>query len=86
VTLGFLKAVIAHLYLVWIHPFGDGNGRTARLIEFQILLNAGVPRLRRSFSSNHYNLTRMNYYLWLDKARRAGDGLTGFCSMRRRDL
>ena len=34
-----LKAIVTHVYLVWIHPFGDGNGRTARLVEFQILLS-----------------------------------------------
>jgi len=39
-----LKAIVAHVYLAWIHPFGDGSGRTARLMEFQILMVAGVPR------------------------------------------
>lgn len=38
-----LAAIAAHLYFVWIHPFGDGNGRTARLIEFRYLLQAGFP-------------------------------------------
>ena len=38
-----LKAIFAHLYLVWIHPFGDGNGRTARLLEFHILTAASLP-------------------------------------------
>jgi len=38
-----LKAIVAHLYFAWIHPFGNGNGRTARLVELQILLAAGVP-------------------------------------------
>ena len=28
-----IKAVVAHLYFTWIHPFDNGNGRTARLIE-----------------------------------------------------
>ncbi|WP_433223897.1 Fic family protein [Dactylosporangium sp. CS-047395] len=41
--LAMIKAMLAHLYLAWIHPFGDGNGRTARLIESQLLLQAGVP-------------------------------------------
>jgi Fic family protein len=36
------KAVYAHLYLAWIHPFGDGNGRTARLLEFVILASSGL--------------------------------------------
>ena len=40
---GILKATLAHLYIAWIHPFGDGNGRTARLVEFMLLSRAGVP-------------------------------------------
>ena len=43
VGIAILKAIVAHLYLSWIHPFGDGNGRVARLVEYQILLSAGVP-------------------------------------------
>ncbi|OHD76316.1 MAG: hypothetical protein A2V99_18435 [Spirochaetes bacterium RBG_16_67_19] len=42
-SLSVLLAVTAHLYLAWIHPFGDGNGRTARLVELLLLLNGGVP-------------------------------------------
>ena len=42
-ALPIVKAIVAHLYLLWIHPFGDGNGRVARLAEYQILLSAGVP-------------------------------------------
>ena len=26
------KAFYAHLHVAWIHPFGDGDGRTARLV------------------------------------------------------
>lgn len=29
----FLKSALAHLLFVRIHPFGDGNGRTARIIH-----------------------------------------------------
>ena len=36
-------AAIAHHRLVAIHPFIDGNGRTARLIMNLILLRAGYP-------------------------------------------
>jgi Fic family protein len=62
VARGILKAIIAHLYLAWIHPFGDGNGRTARLVEFIILLDAGIPTPAAHLLSNHYNLTRTEYY------------------------
>jgi len=61
-----LKAVVAHLYIAWIHPFGDGNGRTARLLEFDILLRAGVPSPAAHLLSNHYNQTRTEYYRRLD--------------------
>ena len=73
-----LKAIFAHLYLVWIHPFGDGNGRTARLLELAILLEAGLPQPTCHLLSNHYNQTRPAYYRQLDRASKAPDGLCGF--------
>lgn len=66
-----LAAIAAHLYFVWIHPFGDGNGRTARLIEFRFLLKAGFPTPAAHLLSNFYNQTRTRYYVELDKAGRA---------------
>ena len=38
-----LKAAQAHLQLVGIHPFVDGNGRTARLLMNLILMQSGYP-------------------------------------------
>jgi len=73
-----LKAIIAHLYIAWIHPFGDGNGRTARLLEFQILLSAGVPAASAHLLSNHYNLTRTEYYRQLDYASKSGGDIVPF--------
>jgi len=70
--LAIVKAVAAHLYLAWIHPFGDGNGRTARLLELQILLGAGFPLATCQLLSNHYNQTRTEYYRQLDAASRHG--------------
>ena len=57
-----LKALVAHVYFAWIHPYGDGNGRTARLLEFAILLRAGVPDIAAHLLSNFYNKTRDMYY------------------------
>ena len=37
------KAVLAHLMLVTIHPFPDGNGRVARLLMNAVLLGGGLP-------------------------------------------
>lgn len=68
------QAMYAHLYLAWIHPFGDGNGRTARLVEFVLLARSGVvPLPAAHLLSNHYNLTRDRYYRELDKASRTRD-------------
>jgi Fic family protein len=73
-----LKAVVAHVYLAWIHPFGDGNGRTARLAELQILLAAGVPTPAAHLLSNHYNQTRSEYYRQLDLASKSGGDILPF--------
>lgn len=57
-----IQAIVTHVYIEWIHPFGDGNGRTGRMLEFYILLRAGVPDISSHILSNHYNLTRPEYY------------------------
>ncbi|VAX41144.1 hypothetical protein MNBD_PLANCTO02-3215 [hydrothermal vent metagenome] len=64
-----ISAIFAHLYIAWIHPFGDGNGRTARFIESYILRASGVPEMSAHLLSNHYNLTRTKYYQELDHGR-----------------
>jgi Fic family protein len=71
IAFGILRAILAHIYLAWIHPFGDGNGRTARLIEFKILLAHGVPSPAAHLLSNHYNQTRSEYYRQLDYSSKA---------------
>lgn len=73
-----LKAVLAHVYIAWIHPFGDGNGRTARLVEFGILAAAGIPSVAAHLLSNHYNATRANYYRYLEHASKSGGDLNPF--------
>lgn len=78
VAFGILKAIIAHIYIAWIHPFGDGNGRTARLIEFQILLASGVPDTAAHLLSNYYNETRSEYYRQLDIANKNDTGIFSF--------
>ncbi len=62
------KAIIAHVYFAWIHPYGDGNGRMARLIEFALLLRAGVPDIAAHLLSNFYNITRDKYYHELQRS------------------
>jgi Fic family protein len=80
IGLAVLKAIVAHLYIAWIHPFGDGNGRTARLVEFQILLSGGVPDIAAHLLSNFYNQTREKYYRELSAASQSGGDISGFLS------
>jgi len=78
-ALTLVAAAFAHLYVAWIHPFGDGNGRTARLVEFLILARSGqVPLPAAHLMSNHYMLTRDHYYRELDRASRTGGEAQGF--------
>ncbi|MFJ5843576.1 Fic family protein [Streptomyces sp. NPDC092903] len=68
-----LSAILAHLYIAWIHPFEDGNGRTARLVEYQLLLQAGAPTVAAHVLADHYNKTRSAYYKEL-RITSQGDG------------
>jgi Fic family protein len=74
VAVALIKATYAHLYLAWIHPFGDGNGRTSRLVELFLLLCAGVSTPAAHLLTNHYSLTRGEYMRQLDQASK-GDFL-----------
>ncbi|MDE2857122.1 MAG: Fic family protein [Chloroflexota bacterium] len=56
-----VKAIIAHMYFEWIHPYCDGNGRLGRLIEFKILYSAGIPDIACHLFSNFYNKQRTEY-------------------------
>lgn len=70
----FFAATLAHLYIAWIHPFGDGNGRTARLLECAILAYSGcVPWISSNLLSDHYNRTRPAYYRRLREASQNAD-------------
>ena len=69
---------MAHLYIAWIHPFGDGNGRTARLVEYLTLVNSGIPSPAAHLLSNHYNETRSEYYRQLDRSTRSREGAIDF--------
>ena len=76
--MAILKAIIGHLYVEWIHGFGDGNGRTGRLIEAQMLLAEGVPSPASHLLSNHYNLTRQEYLRQLRAASESGGKVMPF--------
>ncbi|MFF8437749.1 Fic family protein [Streptomyces bacillaris] len=73
-----LAAIMAHLYIAWIHPFEDGNGRTARLIEYQMMVQAGAPTLAAHVLADHYNKTRAEYYRQLRRTSMDPFDVSGF--------
>jgi Fic family protein len=64
-----IRAIVAHFYVISIHPFGDGNGRTSRGVESFLLYQGGVNA--RSFYSlaNYYYKNRQEYVELLDRVR-----------------
>ena len=57
-----LKACIAHFYFVYVHPFGDGNGRTARALSYMMLLRSGYDFFRYFSISDIVAKERGKYY------------------------
>ena len=68
-----MVAGIAQHRLVWIHPFVDGNGRTARLFTTLLLYTRGYDFKYLFDLSSYYNRDRDAYYAALRTADRAGD-------------
>lgn len=66
-----LKAAIAHLWFVTIHPFDDGNGRIARVITDMLLARADRSAQRFYSMSVQIRKERKAYYDILEKAQRA---------------
>lgn len=82
-----VRAVAAHFYFISIHPFGDGNGRTARAIESYLLYQAGIGQLGLYSLANFYYQRRPDYISMLDHVRfESGGNLTPFILFAARGL
>lgn len=74
-----IRAVVAHFYVISIHPFGDGNGRTARGVESLLLYQGGINARGFYSLSNYYYRNRQEYVSLLDHVRFETNGdLTPF--------
>lgn len=62
-----LKAGVAHLHLIAIHPFVDGNGRTARLLATLILQSSGWGFRNLLSLDRYYQGDRKSYIEALSK-------------------
>jgi len=73
-----LRAGIAHLWLVTIHPFDDGNGRVARAVTDRALAEA-ERRTVRFYSLSEAIMARRNaYYEQLESAQKGDLEITAW--------
>lgn len=73
-----LKAGVAHLWFVTIHPFEDGNGRIARAIADMALARAdGMPDRFYSLSAQ-IAAERKDYYRQLERQQRGTPEISGW--------
>lgn len=70
---GLLRAGLAHLWFVTIHPFDDGNGRLARALTDRALAQDEGTSQRFYSLSNEIRHEREAYYRILEATQR-GDG------------
>ncbi len=73
-----LKAAIAHLWFVTIHPFEDGNGRIARAIaDMALARSEGSPQRFYSMSAQ-IRQERKDYYAILEATQKGGLDITAW--------
>jgi Fic family protein len=73
-----LKAGLAHLWFVTIHPFEDGNGRIARAIADMQLARADDSPQRFYSMSSQIRKERNDYYNILEKTQKGGLDVTAW--------
>ena len=73
-----LRAGIAHLWFVTIHPFEDGNGRIARAIADMALARSDGMADRFYSLSTQMESERKEYYAQLEKQQRGTPEITGW--------
>jgi len=71
-----IKAAVAHLWFVTIHPFDDGNGRIARAITDMQLARADESAQRFYSMSTQIRIERNAYYDTLEKTQQGDLDIT----------
>ena len=73
-----IKAAIAHLWFVTIHPFDDGNGRITRAITDMQLSRADQSAQRFYSMSSQIRAERNEYYDILEKTQKGSLDITAW--------
>lgn len=73
-----LRAGVAHLWFVTIHPFEDGNGRVSRAIAAMALARAEASTARFYSLSTRIEADKKAYHLTLEKTQKGGLDITSW--------
>jgi len=73
-----IQALALHYHFAAMHPFLDGNGRTARALEALMLQRVGLRDTLFIAMSNYYYEEKNNYLNTLAQVRAADNDLTAF--------
>jgi Fic family protein len=73
-----IQALALHYHFAAMHPFLDGNGRTARALEALMLQRTGLRDTLFIAMSNYYYEQKVGYLNALSATRAAGHNLTPF--------
>jgi Fic family protein len=73
-----IKAAIAHLWFVTIHPFEDGNGRITRALTDMLLAQSDKSNQRFYSMSAQIRLERNQYYEILEKTQKGNLDITNW--------
>lgn len=71
-----IRAAIAHLWFVTIHPFEDGNGRVSRAIADMALARADGSAQRFYSMSTQIEAEKSHYYDHLEQTQKGGLDIT----------
>lgn len=66
-----LRSFVSHFYFVYVHPFCDGNGRTARILNASQLYHSGYRKMKTLPLSSSINNQLSGYYSSLSESEAA---------------
>jgi len=73
-----MKAAVAHLWFVTIHPFEDGNGRISRALSDMLLARSDEQSYRFYSMSTQIRKERHSYYGIIEKTQKSGLDITNW--------
>jgi Fic family protein len=83
---GLLRAGLAHLWFITLHPYEDGNGRLARAITDRLLAQACRAKVQQELAGRVMGISaqilreRESYYMVLERCQRGELDVTGWLS------